>query len=989
MNGSVLGLLLALSEPAPVATPVPEPASDPAPSPASTATPEPDPSAVPAPTTFADDPLGVRQLVLANGLTVLLSENHERPEVFGGVVVRTGGKNDPADNTGMAHYLEHMLFKGTTELGTTNWDAERPLQEKLESLYEQLRGAKATERKRIQAEIAATVAKTYAYAVPNEIDQLLEDIGSTGVNAFTTYDETVYHNTFPASQIGAWLEIYAKRFEQPVFRLFPTELEAVYEEKNIAIDTTGYELFRTFMRGAFPGHPYGNNDILGEVDHLKRPSLAAMKRYYDRWYVPSNMALVLSGDFSTDAILPLIERQFGAWKEGPAPRSTLPALAPFERDQRLSARTTPVRAGAIAFRTLTESHPDFAALQLARRLLSNEQRSGLIDRLSDEGKMLYAVHVPADLADHNLDVVAYVPRLLTQSFGGAERLVLAQFKRIRDGAFDDSQFVALREALIVEQTRRWEDNRERALAMGHAFVAAGGWQGYLDYLSRLRGLSRDDVVRVAKGLFADRRLTLRSRVGYPKKARLDKPRYPPVRARPGAHSRLFKALRDAPKSAGEPRLVDIGRDVVRGEVRPGTSLVTSANPFDDLYQLELRFSVGTDRIRELDLLEDWIARTGSAKHTAAQMRAAFFGLSTTVSAEAEVDRFVVRLEGPQKHMQAALALLDELIRAPSRDRRALRQIRREIWAFRRLARKNPPDVAAALRDHALYGVNSPFHREIGPRGARLVGPRKLLAAWARVQEHPLEVGYVGRMEPSNVAELVRTQLELPTPTGPAAPRVVYPRNVPDETTVYFVPHRDAVQTQVWLAVEGDPVAPPSRSKAEAFSAYFGGGMAGLVFQEVREFRALAYAARGAYDIDDEPQGRSHLLAHVGCQADKTFEVLEVMRALITEMPQRPDRIELVRSSLLRSQETATPSFRELQDRIDEWKRQGFAEDPRKVAREAYAKLTFEDVLAFYRSNVADRPLSIMVVGNPRKVKLSQLRRYGRVVRLPKWRLYSR
>jgi zinc protease len=188
--------------------------------------------------------------------------------------------------------------------------------------------------------------QTYAFAVPNELDQMLGELGGTGINAFTSYDETVYHNTFPASQIDTWLQIYAHRFEDPVFRLFPTELEAVYEEKNSAMDTTGYELFRTFMRGAFPGHPYGRNDILGEVEHLKRPSLRVMKEYFDRWYVPGNMALVLSGDLDVGADPPAhrgLVRRVEA-----RPRPANPTAHPSSRSPSTSACAPAPRRSASA-----------------------------------------------------------------------------------------------------------------------------------------------------------------------------------------------------------------------------------------------------------------------------------------------------------------------------------------------------------------------------------------------------------------------------------------------------------------------------------------------------------------------------------------------------------------------------------------------------------------------------------------------------------------
>ena len=942
------------------------------------------------PKTFSDDPLHVQQFVLDNGLTVMLTENHERPEVFGAVVVRTGGKNDPPDNTGMAHYLEHMLFKGTQDLGTTDWKAEAPLQGRLEQLYEQLGQAEdEATRKAIGSKISATVEKTYAYAVPNELDQLLEAIGGTGVNAFTTYDETVYRNTFPASQIDSWLKIYAHRFVNPVFRLFPTELEAVYEEKNIAIDTTGYELFRGFMRGAFPGHPYGTNDILGEVEHLKRPSLKAMKAYFERYYVPSNMALVLSGDFDTQEVIRVIDERFGSWKAGPDPNPPKYDVPPFEPGQRLSLRATPVRAGAIAYRTVPESHPDFAALKVARGLLSNEQRSGLVDRLSDDGKLLYALHVPADFTDHNLDVVAYVPRLVTQTFRGAESLVAAQFRKIADGDFDDAQFFALKEGLLVEEAKRFEDNRERALAVAHAFVAHGGWGGHVAYLKRLKSLTKADVLRVAGELFGDRRLTLRSRMGFPKKTRLEKPNTPAVEPRKGAHSKFFEALQAADKPAPKLRYVDVDSQIVRVDVSDDVVLRKNENPYNDLYRLDLRFGVGEDAVAAANMLDDYLGRIGTQAHPGKAFRRQLFDLSTTLTASSELDRFVVRLEGPQAHMKEALSLLAELMEAPAPDRKALRQLRREMWAFRRYERKDPPNVGRALRDVVLYGDKARTRREIGPGRARRLGHRKLVDAWAQVRSHEVEIGYVGNASAQEVAAMVREALPLPTAPEPAVAHVVYPRKVPSETTVYFVPRRDAVQTQLWFAVEGDPLKPDERAGADAFEAYFGGSMAGLVFQEIREYRALAYAAKGAYWRDEEPTQKGYLVGYVGCQADKTFDAIDVMMQLITDMPERPERIDLVRGALVRGQETESPPFRELQDTVDDWKVLGYTGDPRRELGVAYEALTFDTIEAFYREHVAGRPVSIMVVGDPRKVRPKDLRKYGKLVRVREGSLYRR
>jgi predicted Zn-dependent peptidase len=340
-------------------------------------------------------------------------------------------------------------------------------------------------------------------------------------------------------------------------------------------------------------------------------------------------------------------------------------------------------------------------------------------------------------------------------------------------------------------------------------------------------------------------------------------------------------------------------------------------------------------------------------------------------------------------MKAALGLLAELMQHAKGERRPLRQLRRETWGLRHISRKDPAYVGRALREHVLYGDNSDFHREYGPTGMRGLSPRSLIDAWQEVQGYAVEIGYVGRQSTTDVAAMVTEHVPLRQRLAPAKQHIVYPRQLPSETTVYFVPHRNAVQTQLWFAIEGSPVRREDMPAADAFSEYLGGSMAGLVFQEIREFRALAYSAYARYQRDESSSQQGHLLGYVGCQADKTFEATDVMLGLLTDMPQKRERLGFVRSALVRSQETETPSFRDLQDKIEQWEWMGLREDPRGWLVPAYERLDFADIARFYSQHVAGRPVAIMVVGDPRKVKPKDLRKYGKVVRLREGALFSR
>jgi zinc protease len=940
--------------------------------------------------TYEGDPIGVKQIVLANGLTVLLSENHERPEVFGAVVVRTGGKNDPADNTGMAHYLEHMLFKGTEALGTSNWPAEAQLQQQIIELYERHKRAQTDEqRAKLQAEIAEVVEQTYAYVIPNELDRMLEETGGSGVNAFTTEDETVYHNTFPASQIQTWLEIYAHRFADPVFRLFPTELEAVYEEKNISLDRFEVRLYESFIRRAFPDHPYGTQSVLGEVEHLRQPSLVAMQAYFDQYYVANNMALVLAGDFDADAIMPVIEAQFGTWRSGPTPEQRGGTVEPFAGRELVKLRLTPVRVGAYGFRTVPPSDPDYAALQVVRELLFNEQGSGFIDNLVDEGKILIALPLVQAFADHGLDIVFFAPRILGQTFKRAENLILEQFRRIARGEFDEQRMLAIRDGLRRAEDRKWEDNEDRALALADSFIRHDSWQGYLEYRERLATLTREDVMRVAASLFGDDYLALRSRVGFPKQTRLAKPNYPTVAPTAGVHSEFYEQVMSRPSPAGELRFVDFDADVTTTRISDGVVLHQNDNPFNDTYSLELRFGVGTDRIRELVVATQYVDRIGARGHSPAGFREALSLLGTTLTITATLDETVVQLTGPEQHLSAALDLLDALLREPVADRKRSKTLRRERAGYARVQRRDPAFVAAALREYVMYGEQSSFLRDYGRRGMRELSADELLAAWHRAQTYALEIRYTGQRSPAALAELLGDSLALEGPREAAVSHVVRARVMPERDTVFFLPRRKAIQTQLAFLVDGAPVARDQLAAADAYDQYMGGSMAGLVFQEIREFRALAYSTSGRFARDDDQTQAGYFVGRIGCQADKTAESIAVMMGLIRDMPAKPERMAALRSSLGRGLETQSPGFRDLHAALADWRRLGYEDDPRTWLVDAYAQLSFADIEAFHAAQVADRPVMLLVVGDPRRVSVRELERYGEVVKLDESEIFAR
>ncbi|MDM8177654.1 insulinase family protein [Olivibacter sp. 47] len=250
-----------------------------------------------------NDPTQSRFYTLKNGLTVILSPSTKEPRIQTYIAVKAGSKTDPASHTGLAHYLEHLLFKGTDKFGTLTWSKEQPLLNQIDKLYEQYNSTTdSAKRKAIYTEIDRVSGEAAKFAIANEYDKLMANMGSQGSNAFTSFEQTVYIENIPSSSIDKFLAVQAERFRNPIFRIFHTELEAVYEEKNRGLDNDGTKVFESMFENLFP-NSYGKQTTIGTIEHLKNPSLIAIRDYYRTYYVPNNMAIIMSGDFNPDLVI--------------------------------------------------------------------------------------------------------------------------------------------------------------------------------------------------------------------------------------------------------------------------------------------------------------------------------------------------------------------------------------------------------------------------------------------------------------------------------------------------------------------------------------------------------------------------------------------------------------------------------------------------------------------------------------------------------------
>ena len=413
---------------------------------------------------FANDPLNARVYTLDNGLKVYLSVYKDAPRVQTYIAVRAGSKNDPTDATGLAHYLEHMLFKGTDKYGSLNFEKEKVLIDKIEALYEEYRTIDMNDeqnRSLVYAKIDSISGEAAKFAIANEYDKMVSGIGAKGTNAYTSAESTVYVNDIPSNQLEKWLSIESERFRNPVFRLFHTELEAVYEEKNRGLDNDGRKMFEAMLSGLFQNHTYGTQTTIGTVEHLKNPSLTEIRKYFNKYYVPNNMAICLSGDFDPDQVIVWINEKFGSFERKKDPEFT-PGVeksitSPIVKD----VYGPDAERVYLAFRFPGIEERETKVMRLIDMVLSNSQ-AGLIDlNLNQQQKVLNASCFPYTLKDYSTHILYAVPKQ-GQSLDEVKDLLLTEVEKVKNGDFPDWLLPAIISDMKLEKIKKYEANSSRA-----------------------------------------------------------------------------------------------------------------------------------------------------------------------------------------------------------------------------------------------------------------------------------------------------------------------------------------------------------------------------------------------------------------------------------------------------------------------------------------------------------------------------------------------
>ncbi|MBR6182262.1 MAG: insulinase family protein [Prevotella sp.] len=927
--------------------------------------------------------LEVKELSLSNGMTVWLNEDHTQPKVFGAVVVNAGAKDCP--NTGIAHYFEHIMFKGTDEIGTVDYAAEKPWLDSIAAAYDRLAATKdEAQRTAIQKDINRLSQKAGEYAIPNEFNSLISRYGGSELNAGTSYDFTYYHNFFTPQYIEQWCRLNSDRLINPVFRLFQGELETVYEEKNMGSDELLTTVREKLMGELFGTQPYAY-PVIGSTENLKNPKQSEMREFYSKYYVGCNMGIVLCGDFDSESVMPLLESTFGRIPKGVKPtrvKSTLPDIT-SERTVELKIPIPLVSVEALAFKCPTDFEKDANALQLAAGILSNG-KAGMLDSLMNEGNLMAAVALPIALNDAGVFALLVIPNLLSKT-DKAEAACLAQFRRVANGDFSDEVFNIQKQEAYREAFRELETIEDRAMKMVMVMSTGHGWQEYIAKVNAINSLTKQDVIAAAKHYFDGSFVRFKKKYGSYEKDKLTQPGYTPVKPKNrDAESEYAKRLAQIPAAKAEPRLLDFENDAVTTPLGGQATLYTVKNPVNDLFTLTVKYNKGEKADPRLSYSSMLLNNIGTDSLTRQQLGVALQALGADMTFSSSNASFEMEVTGVDKNFEPTMQLVKHFLSHMESNDKAIKKIKDAAKSDEKSLTEENSDAFKALLYKVMNGNESANLHRMTYKEVKKMKGQELIDAFKAVFSNACTIVYSGTLDNQVVEDAVRSTIPVELSKTPfvdySSPILTY-----DKPMVYVF---DMPKSRQTLFFTYDPLKPlptkESRIPAKMLDEYFGGGMSSIMFQEVREFRSMAYSTGSnlfARSRKLAPNSPLAMVSMVGTQGDKTMDAIALVDSLLDDMPILNKGFETARHECINSIYNDFPSFRDIGKEIAQERLIGYASDPNEGTAALFEDATMEDMIKFYEANIKNNSNHrvLGIVGSKKKLNLKELAKYGTVV----------
>ncbi len=925
--------------------------------------------------TVKNDKTGVRVYTLKNGLKVYLAQNTDEPRIQTYIPVRTGSNNDPADNTGLAHYLEHMVFKGTSKIGTQNWATEKKLIEQISDLYEQHKAETDLEKKKaIYKRIDEVSQEASKYSVANEYDKLISSLGAKGTNAHTSLNETVYKNNIPANELEKWMVIEKERFSELVLRLFHTELEAVYEEFNRAQDNDGRLVNYALLNALFPITPYGQQTTIGKSEHLKNPSMVAIHNYFNTYYVPNNMAVVLVGDLDFDKTIKMVDQYFGTFNYKELPMKKMAVEQPMTSIVKREVKSATAERLTMAWRTSGAGTKEALLADITSSILSNSGDVGLIDiDINQKQLALSAGAFSSAFNDYGYSALSIAVKE-GQTLEEGESLLLSEVDKIKKGNFDEWMIQAVINNMKLDRMKAFESGDGLAISLYRSFIEGRSWNEILSEINELSKITKADVVQFANDFYKDNYVIVYKRKGVNDKlVRVSNPGITPIQLNRDAQSEFYRNFVTLKTTDLAPVFVNFKKEIQSKKVKNTTvSFVkNNTNTIANLYYI---FNMGSDHNKKLSLAIGMLDYLGTDKLSPEDVKKEFYKLGVSFNVNAGNDLSYISLTGLESNLPKGVELLENLLNNVKPDQEVYNTRVATILNTRANAKKRKENIISALVNYAKYGKDSRFRDIISEKELKEMNVTELTNIIKDLNNYEHQIFFYGS-NLNNIVNALEKNHNLEANKAIPNPKI-YPE--PETTDKVYFANYDMVQAEMTQIAKGEKYNPSISGTVKVFNDYFGSGLSSIVFQEIRESKSLAYSANATYRMPTEKNLNDYMQVSIGTQANKLPQAVDAISVLLNDMPKIEKQFNNAKESSLKQ----IASSRIIKTNIFfnqlNLKKLGFDYDVRKDVYKDIQNLTLDKTADFFNKEVKTKKYNTAIIGKKESLDFEALKKLGAI-----------
>ncbi len=925
------------------------------------------------------DPAKARIYTLKNGLKIYLSVNKNEPRVQTLIAVRAGAKEDPRETTGLAHYFEHMMFKGSTNFGTSNWEAEAPLIKQISDLFElRCQTTDEVERAKLYAQIDSLSQIASQYAVANEYDKISSMIGATGTNAWTSYDETVYVNEIPSNEIDRWAKTESDRFENLVLRLFHTELETVFEEFNMSQDNDSRRIFSKTMETLFPTHPYGIS-VLGKGEHLKNPSMENIMQFKADYYVPNNIAICMSGDLNFEETVATIDKYWGHLEANEnMPKPTYAPETPITEVQEIEIFGPERESVMLTYRTPGKHTKEEMYLSLIGSVLYNGQ-AGLIDLdLVKKQKVMSAYAYGSTFNDYGMFVLAGTPRE-GQTLEEVKDLLLAELDKVKKGEFDEWLLEAIMNEAKMYEIESIEAN-QIAYQFVDAFISNTKWEYIVNEEEAYRKITKDELVTFANEFFNNNHyVSVYKRMGENKDAmHIEKPQITPLTINRTLESTFAAELKEAAPQDIKPVFVDFKEKIKTQELAANLPMSYIKNEATEMFDLNYIFEMGKFNNKMLPLAVNYLQYLGTKDKTIEDLEKEWYRLGVSFGVYAADERCYVSISGLDQNMDAAVVLMENIMANVQPNQEVYNEYVNGILKGSTNAKLNKNSILwGGLFNYSKYGAKSPFTDILSEEELKSVDPKMLTDIISDLLNYQHEIFYFGPREASQVAELLKANHNVSGNYKPVPAAVEFPELDYTEPEILFVNY-DMVQAMISVVSKDTKFDASLVPITAMFNEYYGGSMSSIVFQEIREAKGLAYSCFAGYNEAGKKDRANYVFGFLSTQPDKMKEALDALTGLLNDLALSEESFANSKDAIIKKINTERIIKSSIYWTYRSLQQQGIDYDIRKDVYDNVQNYELSDVEAFFNQHIAGKKYDLLIVGSKDKIDFNLLKNYGKV-----------